>query len=108
MTPVRAAAIQAARIALAVAGEPTERPRVHNINFPFGVTPETPVFRDPDALIYGREEVGGLLVGCFDRNAKPLPVEALPDDFAFGLWHICVSFASTINRGWSGGIADHS
>jgi 4-methylaminobutanoate oxidase (formaldehyde-forming) len=50
-----------------------------------GVTPETPVFRDPDALIYGREEVGGLLVGCFDRNAKPLPVEALPDDFAFGL-----------------------
>ena len=50
-----------------------------------GVTPETPVFRDPDALIYGREDVGGLLVGCFDRNAKPLPVEALPDDFAFGL-----------------------
>lgn len=50
-----------------------------------GVTPELPVFRDPDALIYGREEVGGLLVGCFDRGAKPLSLEALPEDFAFGL-----------------------
>jgi glycine/D-amino acid oxidase-like deaminating enzyme/glycine cleavage system aminomethyltransferase T len=50
-----------------------------------GVTPDLPVFRDPDALIYGREEVGGLLVGCFDRNAKALPLDALPEDFAFGL-----------------------
>ncbi|MBT5414887.1 MAG: GcvT family protein [Rhodospirillaceae bacterium] len=50
-----------------------------------GVTPDLPVFRDPDALIYGREEVGGLLVGCFDRGAKPLPLEDLPEDFAFGL-----------------------
>jgi 4-methylaminobutanoate oxidase (formaldehyde-forming) len=50
-----------------------------------GVTPDLPVFRDPDALIYGREEVGGLLVGCFDRNAKPLSLDTLPEDFAFGL-----------------------
>lgn len=50
-----------------------------------GVTPDLPVFRDPDALIYGREEVGGLLVGCFDRGAKALPLEALPEDFSFGL-----------------------
>ncbi|GIT54526.1 MAG: hypothetical protein Ct9H300mP16_16860 [Pseudomonadota bacterium] len=37
-----------------------------------------PTFRDPDALIYGREEVGGLLIGFFDRNAKPGSPAELP------------------------------
>lgn len=50
-----------------------------------GVTPEMPSFRDPDGLIYGREEVGGLLVGCFDRNAKPIAPSELPDKFYFSL-----------------------
>ena len=50
-----------------------------------GITPDMPTFRDPDALIYGREEVGGLLVGCFDLNAKPVSPETLPDDFSFSL-----------------------
>ncbi|HCY12791.1 MAG TPA: hypothetical protein DG414_03030 [Gammaproteobacteria bacterium] len=50
-----------------------------------GITPDMPTFRDPDALIYGREEVGGLLIGCFDLNAKPVSPEALPDNFSFGL-----------------------
>jgi 4-methylaminobutanoate oxidase (formaldehyde-forming) len=50
-----------------------------------GVTADLPTFSDRDALIYGREEVGGLLVGFFDREAKPVSLERLPPDFAFGL-----------------------
>lgn len=50
-----------------------------------GIYKDMPSFRDADALIYGREEVGGLLLGCFETRAKPLPAEALPADFSFGL-----------------------
>ena len=50
-----------------------------------GMTADMPTFRDPDALIYGREEVGGLLIGCFDRNAKPVSPAELPENFSFGL-----------------------
>ena len=50
-----------------------------------GVSPDMPTFRDPDGSIYGREEVGGLLLGCFDRNALTISPEALPKDFCFDL-----------------------
>lgn len=50
-----------------------------------GVFKDMPSFRDSDACIYGREEVGGLLLGCFEARAKPIAVEALPEDFSFGL-----------------------
>lgn len=50
-----------------------------------GVYPDMPTFRDPDGLIYGREEVGGMLVGCFDRNAIPVSLSELPQPFEFGL-----------------------
>jgi len=50
-----------------------------------GIYKDMPSFRDADALIYGREEVGGLLLGCFETRAKPLPVDRLPADFSFGL-----------------------
>ncbi|MHB1218563.1 MAG: FAD-dependent oxidoreductase [Alphaproteobacteria bacterium] len=50
-----------------------------------GVKPDMPTFRDPDGLIYGREDVGGLLAGCFDMNAKALPLERIPSDFSFSL-----------------------
>ncbi len=50
-----------------------------------GTSPQMPTFRDPDGLIYGREEVGGLLVGCFDREAIPVPPEDLPEPFFFAL-----------------------
>ena len=46
---------------------------------------ETPSFICPEDLIYGREEVGGFLVGFFDRNAKCLDVAALPEPFTFTL-----------------------
>lgn len=50
-----------------------------------GVYSDMPTFRDPDGLIYGREEVGGLLVGCFDRNAIPVRLSELPEPFEFAL-----------------------
>ncbi len=50
-----------------------------------GIKPDMPTFRDPDGLIYGREDVGGILVGCFDKGAKALPLERIPSDFSFSL-----------------------
>ncbi|MFN0044758.1 MAG: FAD-dependent oxidoreductase [Alphaproteobacteria bacterium] len=52
---------------------------------PMGMPADMPTFRDPDGLIYGREDVGGLLVGAFDIGAKALPVERIPEKFAFSL-----------------------
>jgi glycine/D-amino acid oxidase-like deaminating enzyme len=46
---------------------------------------ETPSFVAPDELIYGREEVGRFLFGCFDENAKTLDPDSLPKPFAFTL-----------------------
>ena len=45
----------------------------------------TPSFVSADDSLYGREEVGGLLFGCFDENAVTLDGGAPPDDFAFSL-----------------------
>ena len=42
---------------------------------------ELPVLRDADASFYVREELGGLLVGAFERNTKPWALEGIPDDF---------------------------
>jgi glycine/D-amino acid oxidase-like deaminating enzyme len=36
-----------------------------------GVHPMLPVMRDPDGLIYYKEEVGGLVMGGFELAAKP-------------------------------------
>ena len=46
---------------------------------------ETPSFVCPQALLYGREEVGGFLFGFFDEDAKPVDPASLPDPFAFSL-----------------------
>jgi glycine/D-amino acid oxidase-like deaminating enzyme len=46
---------------------------------------ETPSFVAPDALLYGREEVGKLMVGAFDEDAKPIDPASLPQPFAFTL-----------------------
>ena len=48
-----------------------------------GIAHDVPLFRDGDAHLYVREEVGGLLVGCFEPNPKPLPVKNLPKDAAY-------------------------
>ena len=46
---------------------------------------QTPSFVAPDDLLYGREEVGRFLVGCFDENAKTLDPASLPKSFSFTL-----------------------
>jgi glycine/D-amino acid oxidase-like deaminating enzyme len=46
---------------------------------------ETPSFVSPDELVYGREEVGSFLVGCFDEDAKTIDPASLPDPFSFTL-----------------------
>jgi 4-methylaminobutanoate oxidase (formaldehyde-forming) len=51
-----------------------------------GVTSTLPAIRDSDAYLYIREDVGGLLVGCFEPNPKPLPLERLPSNSAFVLF----------------------
>ncbi len=46
---------------------------------------ETPSFVAPDDLIYGREEVGKFLFGCFDENARTFDPAILPKPFSFTL-----------------------
>jgi 4-methylaminobutanoate oxidase (formaldehyde-forming) len=49
---------------------------------PFGVPRNLPTFRDQDLRIYGREEVGGLLVGGYEGNpvlCGPEPIPPNPD-----------------------------
>ena len=50
-----------------------------------GVHPMLPVLRDPDGLIYYKEEVGGLVMGGFELAAKPWRVDPIPADFQFQL-----------------------
>jgi glycine cleavage system T protein len=46
-----------------------------------GVHPRMPTMRDPDLLDYFREEVGGLVVGGWERNPVPWGLEGIPADF---------------------------
>jgi len=47
---------------------------------------ETPSFVAPEDLLYGREEVGGMMVGAFDEDAKTIDAAGLPEPFAFTLF----------------------
>jgi 4-methylaminobutanoate oxidase (formaldehyde-forming) len=46
-----------------------------------GVTPGLPQLRDPDNLVYFREEVGGLCMGGYERNPAPWALDGIPADF---------------------------
>jgi 4-methylaminobutanoate oxidase (formaldehyde-forming) len=50
-----------------------------------GMHPDVPVMRDPDGFIYYKEEVGGLVMGGFEPQAKPWTVDPIPADFQFQL-----------------------
>lgn len=50
-----------------------------------GVSRDMPILGDHDGHMYIREESGGLLVGCFEPNAKPIDIGDLPRDFSFDL-----------------------
>ena len=50
-----------------------------------GVHPMLPVMRDADGFIYYKEEVGGLVMGGFEPDAKPWAMDPIPSDFQFQL-----------------------
>src|SRR5437762_7074121 len=69
-----------------------------------GVHRDFPILRDPDGYTYIKEEVGGLVVGGFEPNAKPwVAPDALPYPFEFQLlaedWdHFSVLMGSALLR----------
>jgi len=51
-----------------------------------GVRPDLPILRDPDGYTYFKEEVGGLVVGGFEPEAKPwVAPDRIPYPFEFQL-----------------------
>ena len=46
-----------------------------------GVRPDFPTMRDPDRLVYFREEVGGLVAGGYERAPAPWALDGIPADF---------------------------
>ena len=50
-----------------------------------GVRHEFPTLRDPDLLVYWREEVGGLVTGGYERNPEPFGLNGIPRDFKYQL-----------------------
>lgn len=69
-----------------------------------GVHPDLPILRDPDGYTYFKEEVGGLVVGGFEPNAKPWrSPDDIPYPFEFQLldedWdHFSVLMDSALER----------
>ncbi len=50
-----------------------------------GVTHSFPNLRDPDLLVYWREEVGGLITGGYERQPATFGMNGIPKDFKFQL-----------------------
>ena len=50
-----------------------------------GVTNTFPNLRDPDLLVYWREEVGGLVTGGYERQPATFGMKGIPKDFKFQL-----------------------
>ncbi|MEM7403695.1 MAG: FAD-dependent oxidoreductase [Pseudomonadota bacterium] len=50
-----------------------------------GISGHLPTLSDHDSHLYIRDDVGGLLVGCFEPEGKPLDPAMLGPDFAFSL-----------------------
>ena len=69
-----------------------------------GVRPDLPILRDPDGYTYVKEEVGGLVVGGFEPQAKPwVSPQDVPYPFEFQLleedWdHFSLLMDSAIHR----------
>src|SRR5690242_14891571 len=66
--------------------------------------PDLPILRDPDGYTYVKEEVGGLVVGGFEPDAKPwVAPDQIPRPFEFQLlpedWdHFAVLMDSAVHR----------
>jgi glycine cleavage system aminomethyltransferase T/glycine/D-amino acid oxidase-like deaminating enzyme len=69
-----------------------------------GTHPDLPILRDPDGYTYFREEVGGLVVGGFEPEARPwVAPDRIPHPFEFSLldedWdHFAVLMESALLR----------
>jgi glycine cleavage system aminomethyltransferase T/glycine/D-amino acid oxidase-like deaminating enzyme len=50
-----------------------------------GLGRHLPTLSDHDGCLYIRDEVGGILAGCFEPGAKAVSLDKLPADFAFDL-----------------------
>jgi sarcosine dehydrogenase len=46
-----------------------------------GVKKGMPTMRDPDLLVYFREELGGLIMGGYEHNPIPWALDGIPHDF---------------------------
>lgn len=55
------------------------------ITKPLGIDRNLPLFLSYDDQLYGREEVGGLMVGSLDDHAVALSTDQLPQNFSFSL-----------------------
>jgi len=55
------------------------------ITKPLGLPRDLPLFLSYDDQLYGREEVGGLMIGSLDDDAIPLSAAQLPQNFSFAL-----------------------
>ena len=51
-----------------------------------GIDAHLPSLSDHDAHLYIRDDVGGLLVGCFEPKGKPIDPKNLSENFAFTLF----------------------
>jgi len=51
------------------------------ITKPMGITQTLPTMRDPDLLVYFREEVGGLIMGGYERHPAAWALDGIPQDF---------------------------
>jgi 4-methylaminobutanoate oxidase (formaldehyde-forming) len=50
-----------------------------------GVTSDMPTLRDPDRLTYYKEEVGGLVMGGYEKNPIPWAMDGIPKGFSYSL-----------------------
>lgn len=50
-----------------------------------GLDHGVPTLRDPDNLVYWREEVGGFITGGYERKSVPFGLDGIPEGFAYQL-----------------------
>ncbi len=50
-----------------------------------GVEPDLPTLRDPDRLVYFKEEVGGFVMGGYEPDPRSWADEGIPEGFSFSL-----------------------
>src|SRR4029453_497275 len=80
---VNAGGMFAAELGRLAGGAVPVSPMAHEylITKPHGVPLDVPTMRDPSLLVYFRGESGGLVMGGYERNPAPWPLDGIPADF---------------------------